>query len=350
VDHAKKPDNEGITENVNPEAGKSPHDEFFTYVFSDTTNVRDFLRISLPVPVLQLLDLGSLTVSKETFVDEELRRSQSDILIQTGLAGNREPVLIYILIEHKSYPDRWTLLQLLKYMVKIWEKKKRNTPKGLKTKSEALPVIIPMIFYHGKNRWRYPIRFSEYFKVPPDMHSYVPDFTADFIDVRDITISRAFANSRFRAAVLAFQYSPRELGKHVWEILLTAAGSSHDPRFEDFLTALLRYILLVLKGGYEEEVRKAVKAINMREVEEAYMTIAEKLKKEGIEEGLEKGIEEGKIQEKQQVLIRLLSKKYSLNEQDKQHISSISDPDKLDLALDEIVVAETKEQVLKLLE
>jgi hypothetical protein len=98
----------------------------------------------------------------------------------------------------------------------------------------------------------------------------------------------------------------------------------------------------VLKGGYEEEVRKAVRAINMREVEEAYMTIAEKLKKEGIEEG--------KIQEKQQVLIRLLSKKHSLTEQDKQNISSITDPDKLDLALDEIVIAETKEQVLKLLE
>jgi predicted transposase YdaD len=130
------------------------------------------------------------------------------------------------------------------------------------------------------------------------------------------------------------------------EIIRTAAESSHDPRFEDFLTALLRYILLVLKGGYEEEVRKAVKAINMREVEEAYMTIAEKLRKEG----MEKGIEEGKLKDKQQVLIRQLTKKYSLTEQDKQHISSITDPDKLDLALDEIVVAETKEQVLKLLE
>jgi hypothetical protein len=36
--------------------------------------------------------------------------------------------------------------------------------------------------------------------------------------------------------------------------------------------------------------------------------------------------------------------------QDKQHISSITDPDKLDRALDEIVVAETKEQILKLLD
>jgi hypothetical protein len=84
----------------------------------------------------------------------------------------------------------------------------------------------------------------------------------------------------------------------------------------------------------------------MREVEEAYMTIAEKLRKEGMEQG----IEEGKIQEKQQVLVRLLSKKHALTEQDKKNIYSTTDPDKLDLALDEIVVAETKEQVLKLLE
>jgi hypothetical protein len=69
-----------------------------------------------------------------------------------------------------------------------------------------------------------------------------------------------------------------------------------------------------------------------------------------MEQGIEKGIEEGKIQEKQQVLIRQLTKKYSLTEQDRQHISSITDPDKLDRALDEIVVAETKVQVLKLLE
>jgi flagellar biosynthesis/type III secretory pathway protein FliH len=79
-----------------------------------------------------------------------------------------------------------------------------------------------------------------------------------------------------------------------------------------------------------------------------------KLRKEGmeqgIEQGLEKGIKEGKIQDKQQVLVRLLSKKHALTEQDRHYISSITDPDKLDRALDEIVVAETKEQVLKLLE
>jgi hypothetical protein len=243
------------------------------------------------------------------------------------------------------------MLQLLKYMVKIWENKKKKHFK-------VLPVIIPMIFYHGKAPWRHPLRFFEYFNVPAHMQPYVPDFSADFIDARDIKISPTGANSQFQAAVLAFKYSFRMLEKHVPEIMSTAAASSQDSRFEDFLTALLRYILLVLKGGYEEEVRKAVKAINMREVEEAYMTIAEKLRKEGMEQGIEEGIEKGlkegelkgKLKDKQQVLIRQLSKKYSLTEQEREHISSITDPDKLDRALDEIVVAETKEQVLNQLE
>jgi hypothetical protein len=120
-------------------------------------------------------------------------------------------------------------------MVRIWEKKKQE-------RSKTLPVIIPMIFYHGKARWHYPLRFSEYFNVPDDMHPYVPDFTADFIDSQDMTISRAFANSLLQAAVLAFKYSFRMLEKHVPEIIRTAAESSQDARFEDFLTALLRYI------------------------------------------------------------------------------------------------------------
>ena len=141
------------------EQKKSPHDEFFTYVFTDRENVRDFLCTSLPEPVLRLLELETLRISKETFVDEDLKTFQTDILVETRLAGCAEPALIYVLIEHKSYPDRWTMLQLLKYMVKIWENKKKEHFK-------KLPVIIPMIFYHGKAPWRHPLRFFEYFNVP----------------------------------------------------------------------------------------------------------------------------------------------------------------------------------------
>ena len=52
------------------------------------------------------------------------------------------PTYIYILFEHKSKSDRFTVFQLLKYMIKIWDRyaKERN----------LLPGIIPVVYYHGE--------------------------------------------------------------------------------------------------------------------------------------------------------------------------------------------------------
>jgi hypothetical protein len=109
-------------------------------------------------------------------------------------------------------------------------------------------------------------------------------------------------------------------------------------RYKEFLEVLIRYILEVSEAEHQETVVKQIYAVNKKEVEKAYMTIADKLRKEG------------QIQDKQQVLSRLLSKKYRLTKEEKEKVSGVFDAKKLNLALDEIVVAETKEQVLKLLE
>ena len=75
------------------------------------------------------------------------------------------------------------------------------------------------------------------------------------------------------------------------------------------------------------------------------MTIAEDL----MEKGEKLGIQKGKIQEKQQVLIRLMNKKFSLAEDESRLILKIDDADLLDKALDEVIVAVEKEEVLALL-
>ena len=97
-----------------------PHNNLFQSVFSQDYNARDLVRNSLPDRITRILDLESIEVSQESFVDRKLATHQSDILIRTKL--RQSPVLIYILVEHKSYPYRWTVFQLLKYMVRIWEK------------------------------------------------------------------------------------------------------------------------------------------------------------------------------------------------------------------------------------
>lgn len=76
------------------------------------------------------------------------------------------------------------------------------------------------------------------------------------------------------------------------------------------------------------------------------MSYADVLKREGLERGVQKGRQEGRLQDKREVLIRLLDRKFTLTAADKKRIQSTEDPAALDAALDEIVVADTKEAVL----
>ena len=72
------------------------------------------------------------------------------------------------------------------------------------------------------------------------------------------------------------------------------------------------------------------------------MTYAEELLQEGLQEGLERG----ELQDKQYVLTRLMAKRLGLSDSERERIEACEDRDALDAALDEIVVAESKEPVL----
>ena len=54
------------------------------------------------------------------FVSGDQTRHYSDLLYEIKLNGGGQG-LVYFLFEHKSFHDRFTALQVLRYMVEIWE-------------------------------------------------------------------------------------------------------------------------------------------------------------------------------------------------------------------------------------
>ncbi len=76
------------------------------------------------------------------------------------------------------------------------------------------------------------------------------------------------------------------------------------------------------------------------------MTYAEELLREGRqkgrEEGREEGRREGELQDKRAILLRQLSRKFTVTEEERGRVLSCDDPAALDAALDEIVTAEEK--------
>ena len=77
------------------------------------------------------------------------------------------------------------------------------------------------------------------------------------------------------------------------------------------------------------------------------MTYAEAKRKEGLEEGLRHGVERGALQRSRDVLIRQLDRKFGLTEAESERIMACADQASLDAALDEILDASSKAQVLE---
>ncbi|MCP4352946.1 MAG: Rpn family recombination-promoting nuclease/putative transposase [Desulfobacterales bacterium] len=123
----------------------SPHDKLFRETWSIRSVAAGFLENNLPEDVLKLADLSSLEICKDSFIEKELKDYFSDLLYKISLkdvAG-----YIYFLFEHKSYTEKHVHLQVLEYKTKIWRLHLKQNPK------DSLPVIVPLVMYHGENKW-----------------------------------------------------------------------------------------------------------------------------------------------------------------------------------------------------
>lgn len=98
----------------------NPHDAFFKQYLSRPQVAADLLRRQLPADVVALLDLDQLNLTKDSFVDEQLRTHFSDLVYRT-MTTTATPVTISLLFEHKSYPDEWVDFQVLRYEVNLWQ-------------------------------------------------------------------------------------------------------------------------------------------------------------------------------------------------------------------------------------
>ena len=107
-----------------------PHDGFFRAVLSNKNAAVNFFENYLPADILKLLDMKTLQIKKDSFVEKELNQFYSDILYQVAsMEGSK--AYIYLLFEHQSSPDSLMAFRLLKYTVKAWEFELKQH-KGLK--------------------------------------------------------------------------------------------------------------------------------------------------------------------------------------------------------------------------
>ncbi len=150
----------------------SPHDGLFKSIFKNAKNARDFLEAALPKEVVSRLDLGSVRVLDVSYVDDDLKKHFSDILLSAGLKDGPHEATVYVLFEHKSAPDNLVGLQLLRYMALKWTELAKNGELA----DGKLPPIVPLVFYQGQRKWKAFTSFRELVSFPSGVfEKYAPE-------------------------------------------------------------------------------------------------------------------------------------------------------------------------------
>ncbi|HHV07275.1 MAG TPA: Rpn family recombination-promoting nuclease/putative transposase [Firmicutes bacterium] len=268
----------------------NPHDKFFKETLGKVAVAEDFLLNYLPPSIKSIVDITSLEPQKDSFISRELQESYTDLLFKTRI--KQYEGYIYFLFEHKSYPSRDIAYQLLRYMVDIWAAKIEK--EGL----EHLPIIIPLVVYHGQQNWRIKTTLGAlipgYEQLSEDVKSFVPDYKYLLYDVSEFTDDEIKGQAQLKILLTMFRDIHRNR-EGVIQSILRSVGYLQELEDKqtgiECLKTMMSYVFGVGKNLGRTDVDRIIKEIETTypEGSEAVMTIAEMLRAEGREEGREEG-------------------------------------------------------------
>lgn len=258
-----------------------PHDGIFKHFLHHTAIARDFLQAHLPDSLLALCQLETLQLTSGSFVEEDLRTSYSDILY--ALQTHDGPGYIYVLIEHQSSTDKLMAFRLMRYAIAAMQ---RHLDAG----HDTLPLVIPMLFYHGSTSpWPYRLNWTALLANPAlAAQLYTHDFP--LIDITVIPDDEIMTHRRMAMLELLFKHiRQRDLAT-----LLDRLGTL---LMENWLTtpqlaALIHYMLQAGGTQNPEELITQLAEYSPQHREQL-MTIAEWLAEKGRKQGVVQGMEKG---------------------------------------------------------
>ena len=199
----------------------TPHNNFFQFALANLANACSLLETQLPAEVVRELNLDSLALETGSFITPELREQRSDLLMSVQLVAQAQPsqdVLVYFLMEHKSQPDELTAVQLLSYIVRIWERRLRDGKK--------LCPILPLVIYHGQVKWTAARRIDELMEIPESLRAYQVRFGFPLLDLTQLSDEEIGGESILQSTLQLLKYSRSDrMASKLREILELVAAS-----------------------------------------------------------------------------------------------------------------------------
>jgi predicted transposase/invertase (TIGR01784 family) len=322
---------------------QNPHDMFFRSIFANLEVSQNFLMETLPESILKTIDLNNLELQNGTYISKKLKETRSDLLFRTTI--NHKEGYLYLLFEHKSYLDKNVGLQLLNYQVSIWNQKIKNE------NAKHIPVIIPMVIYHGKQDWKLgnalDTMIQDYDELSDDVKKGIPNFHYHVYDLNRFSDEEIINGSLYYVATSIMKHVNRQDPQALFEALKRVAkalnGMNEKDTAMEYFETCLRYVYeIVPEFSYDNAnmLQKYVEQI-FPEGSEVAMTLAEVLREEGVAKG--------EIKTLIKMAIKLLTQKFGVMPAEYSEAITKLDSTNLEILIDGIKGFEDLDDVKKFL-
>ena len=277
----KKEKNEQESSN----SAHTPHDAFFCKLMSRQEMAAALFKRVLPPHILAIADFSKLTICESKHISLGGIKLYNDIIYSLPLAQGQKAYIL-LMCEHQSTPHPQMPFRLLKYNIATIED-------HLEQGHEHLPVIVNIVFYHGKDPWNYSTALADYYKDPElgarhlDMAPFIlvqlPASRDDEV-YRDKDLGFCFAAFRCTSSPDPYQ----ELS-YFMDIPVFKEYFKNLPEADRYL--MVSYLgKCITRKGHSLEKLITLTTNNTKEKEGMMESIAQ----EYIDKGIERGMEQGK--------------------------------------------------------
>jgi len=253
---------------------KHIHDCGYKNFFSNPVTVKQLLTSFVNEDWVHNLDFNTLERMETSFVTDEFREKESDLIYKVQVQGKE--VYIYILLEFQSTVDRFMALRMLRYITEFYEHLVKSQ------KLNTLPSVFPLLLYNGDKKWTAPVDLGTLIdgNIPVE---YIPAFRYHKIAENEFSKEMLL---QVKNMVSALFYVENSIPEVLLKEIDTVAEMIKNEK-PDEITIFTNWLRVIFQDK-NEDIYHEIK--HVEEIRTMFATkleeYGEKLKKEALREGM----------------------------------------------------------------
>jgi predicted transposase YdaD len=226
-----------------------PHDKLFKVALGQTPVAQEFFRRHLAPELLKRLDLTTLTLENTSFVDDNYKATEADLIYKVKLDG--ATAYLFALFEQQTTVVQDMAFRLEVYKLRVIERHHKQCPET------PLPVVISLVLYTGSTPWSAP---RELFSLFGEQESLARELWAQpytLIDVCRIADDELLRDELSGIVQYVFKYrkNQRDFKQFIDTVVSRAENLEKTyPQAASLINALIRYIMDGIEAPNKEDL------------------------------------------------------------------------------------------------